>query len=207
MHAEPAPPNSGFVVEPTPALHDCDAAAALREQAETRTAGRRPVREDLSARQTAALQLEGRLDTWLGHHPPGNAEQTRLVAQALATAAREARAVLEAARNAYGLALETLDAHTTAVSDAEQAALKAARTREAVGRLAQEAAEADTHRTEIGELHTQAEEHRATAQDHRDTAARLRGQVTEYAVQAESLRRDAASYTARLDKVAYGNQP
>ncbi|GAA1280884.1 hypothetical protein [Streptomyces aureus] len=207
LHAEPAPPNSGFVVEPTPALHDCDAAAALREQAETRTAGRRPVREDLSARQTAALQLEGRLDTWLGHHPPGNAEQTRLVAQALATAAREARAVLEAARNAYGLALETLDAHTTAVSDAEQAALKAARTREAVGRLAQEAAEADTHRTEIGELHTQAEEHRATAQDHRDTAARLRGQVTEYAVQAESLRRDAASYTARLDKVAYGNQP
>ncbi|MFF7879090.1 hypothetical protein ACFZDM_33255 [Streptomyces californicus] len=207
LHAEPAPPNSGFVVEPTPALHDSDAAAVLREQAETRIAGRRRPLEDLSARQTVAFHLEGRLDTWLHHHPPGNAEQTHSTAQALDNAAREARAALEAARNAYNLALETLDEHNTAVSGAEHAALNAARTRDAFGRLAQDAAEAATHRAEIRELHNWAEEHRATAQGHRDTAARLRGQVTEYAVQTESLRRDAASYTARMDKVAYGNQP
>lgn len=207
LHAEPSPPHNGFVAEPTPALHDCDAAAALREQAETRIASRRRALDDLAARQTAAFQLEDRLDIWLRLHPTGNTEQIRSTAHTLSTAAHEAKSALDAARHAYTQALETLDEHGTAVADAERAALKAAQTCESFGRLASDAAEADTYRAECRELHARAEEHRAAAQDHRDTAARLRRQATECAVQAESLRRDAGSYTARLEKVAYGNQP
>ncbi|MFF7025953.1 hypothetical protein ACFY97_33680 [Streptomyces klenkii] len=207
LHAEPAPPSSGFVVEPTPALHDCEAAAELREQAQARIDRRRRALDDLAARQAAAMQLEGWLVTWLHEHPAGNIEQMRSAAQALSTAAHEATSALGAARDASAQALDTLDEHVAAVADAEHAAHQAAQISDAFGRLALEAAEADQNRAETGTLHAQAEEHCTAAQDHRSAATRLRHQATEYAVQAESLRRDAAGHTARLEKVVYGNQP
>lgn len=197
----------GFVVEPTPALHDPQAAAELREHAEARIEGRRQVLRELTERRTAAFQLGHQLETWLHDHLVGDAERLRSAADAASAAAAEAKSVLNAARDAHMQALDALDNHSVVVTSAEEAAADDARIAESFERLATDVAEADKNRLEIGTLEAEAEGHRVAAQEFREEAERLRNRAIEYAVQAESLRRDAASYTDRLKNVIYGNQP
>ncbi len=207
LEGDPEESGIGFVVEPTPALHDPKAAAELREQAEERIEGRSHALRELAERRTAAFQLGYQLDNWLVEHPAGNAEQLRSVAETASAAAAEAKSVLDTTRDAHTQAVDALDEHAIVVADAEEAAAADMRIAESFGRLAVDVAEADKNRLEIGKLEAEAEGHRAVAQELREEAERLRNQATEYAVQAESLRRDAASYAERLKKVIYGNQP
>ncbi|WP_187285894.1 coiled-coil domain-containing protein [Streptomyces sp. ME109] len=206
LETEPSRPSSGFVVEPTPALHDVQAAAELREQAEARIEDRRRALHECAERQATAYQLEGRLTSWLRDHPAGDIEQLRSVAHARTAAAADAESALDTARATYLQAADTLAVLAPTVTDAEQAALDAARDADSFHLLAREAAEADKSRVEIGTLHAEAEEHRTAAQELREAADRLGDQATEYAVQAESLRRDAAAYAARSAEVVYGDQ-
>ncbi|MEU2388945.1 hypothetical protein ABZ606_30515 [Streptomyces sp. NPDC012461] len=207
LEAEPPQPSNGFVVEPTPALHDSQAAGQLREQAAARIEERRRALNECAERQAAAFQLEVQLTHWLRDHPAGHIEQLRSFANTQSAAATDAKAALDSARDACLQAANILAAHTTTVQDAEQAALETARTADSFQLLAQEAADADTNRAEIETLQTEAAAHHTAAQELSEAADRLRDQATEYAVQAESLRRDAAAYAARLDKVVYGDQP
>lgn len=206
LQTAPNEPSIGFVVEPTPALHDPTAAAGLRKQAEARIENRRHTLHELAERRTAAFQLGNRLDTWLHDHPKGHTDRLRSAAETASTAAAEAKLALDAARDAYAQAVDTLDEHAIVAADAEEAAADATRIADFVGRLAADVAAADKNRAEIGTLEAEAEGHHAAAQECRGEAERLRNRATEYAVQAESLRRDAASYADRLKKVIYGNQ-
>ncbi|MEV4015664.1 hypothetical protein AB0J35_34695 [Nonomuraea angiospora] len=207
LEGEPEESGIGFVVEPTPALHDPKAAVELREQAEERIEGRARALRELAERQTAAFQLGHQLDNWLLEHPAGDAERLRSAAERVSGTAAEAKSVLDSARDAHTQALDALDEHAVVVTQAEEAAAADSRIAESFGRLAADVAEADRKLLEIGTLEAEAEGHRAAAQEFREEAERLRNRATEYAVQAESLRRDAASYADRLKKVVYGNQP
>lgn len=207
LDREPTQLRSGFVVEPTPALHNPDAAADLRQQAQARVEGRSHALHELAERRTAAYQLGNRLDAWLQDHPAGHAERLRSAADTASATAAEAKTALDSARDAHTQAVSILDQHAIVVADAAEAAADAARVAESFGRLLADIAEADKNRVEIAALEAKAEEHRAAAQEHRDKAERLRNQATELAVQTESLRRDAASYADRLKKVVFGNQP
>jgi hypothetical protein len=205
--SDAAQPQIGFVVEPTPALHNPEAAAELRKQAEDRVEGRRHSVQELTERRTAAYQLGNRLDAWLHEHPVGDAQRLRSAVDSAAAAAAAAKTALDTAREAHTQAISILDQRTIVVADAAEAASDAARISESFGRLAAEIAEADKNRLEITALEAEAETHRAAALGHRDKAEQLHNRATELAVQAESLRRDASSYTDRLKKVVFGNQP
>lgn len=197
----------GFVVEPTPALHDPKAAAELREQAEERIESRSHALRELTERRTATSHLGHQLDNWLVDHPAGNAERLRSALETASSIAAEAKFALDTARDAHTQAIDAHDEHAIVVTDAEQVATENTRTAESFGRLAVAVAEADRNRLEISKLEAQADGHRVAAQEFREEAEGLRNRATEYAVQAESLRRDAASYADRLKKVIYGNQP
>ncbi|GAA3809909.1 hypothetical protein GCM10022226_32880 [Sphaerisporangium flaviroseum] len=207
LEGEPEQPGIGFVVEPTPALHDPKAAAELGEQAEARIEGRAHDLHELAERRTAARQLGYQLDTWLHDHPAGQAERLRSAAETASAGAAEAKAKLDAARDAHTRAVDALDEHAVVVADAEETAADDTRIAESFERLAVAAAEADQDRLEISRLKAEAEGRGAAAQEFREVAERLRQRATEYAVQAESFRRDAASYADRLKKIVYGNQP
>lgn len=207
LEGQPEIPGAGFVVEPTPALHDPMAAAGLREQAAARIAGRVDLLSELSKRRERTLQLGNRLDNWLREHPRGDTEQLRSAAEAASAAAADAKSELDAAREAHTQAVHAVDAQTTVVAEAEETAADAVRIAESFGRLAEEVTRADIDRVEVGKLEEEAEAHRAAVQELRTDSERLRNQATEHAVQAESLRRDAASYADRLKKVVVGNQP
>lgn len=204
---EPADAGTGFVVDPTPAMHDPAAAAELRSQAEKRIGDRSGAIGELTRRRTAAFQLGNRLDTWLHDHPAGDTERLRSAGETASAEAAEARSALGAARDAHTQAISSVDRHAIVVADGEEAAAAAARVAGSVGLLAADVAEADKERVQIVALEAEAEGHRQAAQELRDNAEGLRNRATEYAVQAESLRRDAASYAARLKKVVFGNQP
>ncbi|WP_030267225.1 hypothetical protein [Streptomyces violens] len=207
LETELPQPSSGFVVEPTPALHDVQAAAELREQAETRIEDRRRAQHTYTERQTAAFQLEGRLTTWLRDHPAGHIGQLRSVATAREAEATNATSALDTARETYRHAASTLAELAPTIADAEQIAGDTARDAESIRHLADDAAEADTNRTKIRTLNAEAEQHRTAAAELCEQADRLRDRATEYAVQAESLRRDATAYEARLAQVVHGDQP
>jgi hypothetical protein len=207
LKTEPTEPRIGFVVEPTPALHNPKAAGELREQVEARIDSRSHALHELADRRTAAFQLASKLDNWLHDHPAGDAERLRSATETVSAAAVEAKRALDAARGIYAQAVDALDEHAFVVADAEEAAADDARVADFFGRLAADAAVADKNRAETGKLEAEAEGHRAAAYESRGEAERLRNRATEYAVQAESLRRDAASYADRLKKVIYGDQP
>ncbi|MDN3356836.1 hypothetical protein [Actinomadura sp. DC4] len=207
LEGEPEESGIGFVVEPTPAMHDPKAAAKLREDAEARIEGRSHVLRELTERRTATFQLGHQLEAWLHDHPAGDAERLRSATEAASAAAAEAKSVLDAARDAHMQAVDALDEHSVVVTNAEESAADNTRIAESFERLARDAAEADKNRLEIGKLEAEAEGHRAAAQEFREEAERLRNRATEYAVQAESLHRDGASYTDRLKKIDCGNQP
>ncbi|MCF6472374.1 hypothetical protein FAF44_28855 [Nonomuraea sp. MG754425] len=197
----------GFVVEPTPALHDPEAAAALREQARVRIQGRASTLHELAELRKAAFELNHRLGEWLREHPAGDAERLRSAAQAASVAAAEAKSLLDAARERHARAADALDQHAQVVAEAEKAATDDVRTAESFERLAAEATAAGKNRQEIAKLEAEAAGHREAAQEFREEAERSRDRATEYAVQAESFRRDAAAYSDRLKKVVYGNEP
>ncbi|WP_432110564.1 hypothetical protein [Streptomyces sp. AA1529] len=207
LETELSPSGSGFVVEPTPALHDVQAAAELREQAEARIQDRRRAQHTYTERQTAAFQLEGRLTNWLRDHPTGHIGQLRSVANARQADATNAASALDTARETYRQTANTLADLAPTLADTEQTARDTARDAESIHQLAGDAAEADTHRAQIRTLNAEAEQHRTAAAELREQADRLRDHATEYAVRAESLRRDAAAYEARLAKVVHGDQP
>ncbi|NUR63269.1 MAG: hypothetical protein HOV87_32115 [Catenulispora sp.] len=207
LPTEPIELRTGFVVEPTPALHNPKAAAELQEQAEARIDSRSHALHELTERRTAAFQLAGRIDNWLLDHLAGDTERLRSAVETASAAAIEAKRALDAARGTYAQAVDTLDEHAAVAANADQAAADDARVADVFGRLAADAAEADKNRAKTGKLEAEAKGHRATAQEFRDEAERLRNRATEYAVQAESLRRDAASYADRLKKIIYGDQP
>ncbi|MGW0802633.1 hypothetical protein [Nonomuraea sp. NPDC002799] len=197
----------GFVVEPTPALHDPEAAAALREQAQARIQGRASTLHQLAELRKAAFGLNHRLGEWLREHPAGDAERLRSAAQAASVAAAEAKSLLDAARDRHARAADALDQHAQVVAEAEKAATDDVRTADSFERLAAEDTAAGKNRLEIAKLEAEAAGHREAAQEFREEAERSRDRATEYAVQAESFRRDAAAYSDRLKKVVYGNEP
>lgn len=207
LEREPAEQPMGFVVEPTPALHNPQAAADLREQVEARVEGRSLALREHAGRRTAAFQLGSQLDVWLHDHPAGDAERLRFEAETASAVAAEAKAALDAARAEHTQSVSVVDEHAIVVADLEAAAAEATRVAEAFERLAGDVAVAEENRVEIAVLEAEAEGHRTAAEELRDEAERLRNRATEYAVQAESLRRDAAAYADRLKKVVFGNQP
>lgn len=203
---EPIESGTGFVVEPTPALHDPKAAADLRDQAEKRMKDRSHTLHEFTEGRAATFQLGNRLDIWLHDHPAGDAERRRSAAETASTVAAEAKSALNAARDAHTEAVSAVDRHAVVVADTQTAASDATRVEESFSQLAADLATADKHRIEIDALEKEAERHRAAAQNLRADAERLRNLATEHAVQAESLRRDAASYADRLKRVIFGNQ-
>ncbi|MFF3567941.1 hypothetical protein ACFYXQ_09205 [Nocardia jiangxiensis] len=206
LHA-PTEALNGFVVEPTPALHDPVAAAELREQAQARIDNRSHALADLGKRRSAAFTLGTRLETWLRDHPAGAAGQLRSAIETASTAAAQAKTALDTARAAHTQAVQDLDQHSAIVTATEETVDAATRLSESVKTLAAEVAKAARHRGEIASLTAEAEGHRAAAKQYRIDAAKLRARATEHAVRAESLRRDGDLYANQLKKIVVGDQP
>ncbi|WP_433620882.1 hypothetical protein [Nocardia sp. CA-120079] len=206
QHA-PAETGSGFVVEPTPALHDPVAAAELREQAEARIEDRSHALRDLGERRSAAFTLGTRLETWLRDHPAGAVGQLRSAVDTASAAASVAKAALDTARAAHTQAVDSVEERSSVVAAAEEVAGAATRLSESVTTLAAEVIAADRHRVEIASLTAEAEGHRTAAQQYRTAAAKLRTRATEHVVRAESFRRDGDLYADKLKKIVVGNQP
>ncbi|PFX02160.1 hypothetical protein CJ469_02605 [Nocardia farcinica] len=204
---ESVEPAVGFVVEPTPALHDPQIAADLQEQAETRIENRRPTIEQLTDRRAAASRLGSRLESWLDAHPAGETARRRSAADAATHAAAQAKSAISAARDEHKNAADTADQRAIVVREVEEAADDANRIAESVAQLSADVTAAGKHRADIARLESEAEGHRTSAEEAQNLAQRLRTKATEHAVQAESLRRDSASYTERLTTIVYGNQP
>ncbi|RBQ14480.1 hypothetical protein DP939_40125 [Spongiactinospora rosea] len=198
---------NGFVVEPTPALHDLEAAAALQEQARARIQGRAAALRELAELRKAAFELNHRLGEWLREHPAADVERLRSEAQAASVAAAEAKSLLDTARDRYARAADAVDQHAQVVIEAEETAADDVRTAESFEQLTADAAAADKDRLEIARLEAEAVGYRDAAQEFREQAERSRDRATEYAVQAESFRRDAAAYADRIKKVVHGNEP
>ncbi|NNH73855.1 hypothetical protein HLB23_29050 [Nocardia uniformis] len=207
LEAEVSEPLDGFVVEPTPALHDPQAAAELREQARIRIDERRHPMDDLIERESAAAELRLRLGQWIHGHPAGTMERLRHTVASTAAAAHQAKAVLDGANELQARAVDAYDQHVATVAAAESAAQAAVRAAEFVERLATDAAKAAEARAAAASLLAEAAGHLETAREQRATAGRLHGQATEFAVRAESIRVRGDAHTERLRKVVYGTEP
>ncbi|NKY31433.1 hypothetical protein [Nocardia gamkensis] len=198
---------TGFVVEPTPALHDPVAAAQAREQARARIDERARAIGELTARRATASRLSDRLDTWIRDHPVSTAERLRSAAHAARERATEAESARETADDAYTKAVNNLELLAESVEEAEAAAEAAERIARECTQLANDVQAAELDTVEIASLTEQAGQLSATAEEHRARATRLRKQSREHALSAESLRRDATAATKKLNAVIYGNEP
>ncbi|OLT40092.1 hypothetical protein BJF85_25405 [Saccharomonospora sp. CUA-673] len=202
----PAATGAGFVVEPTPAMHDPAAATELRSDVEARMADRNVTIADLAERHAHAQQLRDRLDTWIRDHPAGDVERLRSAAETAAADATDAKVALDAAHEAHTQSVSAFDEHVIVLKDAEAAAVDAVNIAASMTQLAADLVEADQCRRQITELDAQTNQYRNDAGERRQQAEALRNQATESAVQAESYRRDAAVYVQRLKTVVVGNE-
>ncbi|MBS2532561.1 hypothetical protein KGQ20_07230 [Catenulispora sp. NF23] len=206
LQEEPGGAGVGFVVEPTPALHDPSAAAKLREQAERRIEDRQPVMEDLAGRRESARALADRLNGWLDKYPAGDIERLQSEAASTTLSAAAATKALQAARNVHKAAIDAIDDHAVVVAVAEQDAAEQALAVQQFSQLVTAVNEVAPYRTQIEVLEGTARGHLEAAQTLREQAEQLRSQATEHAVQAESFLRDAASFAERRGKIVYGDQ-
>ncbi|QSE87852.1 hypothetical protein JWS13_04120 (plasmid) [Rhodococcus pseudokoreensis] len=116
---------SGFVIDPTPALYDEDAAAARRNELYTQMNRRADELAELRALIDVTEGVHRDLAQWRRANPPGRLAQLRAGAASATRRAIEAQSALEAAETALAQAKtekEKAEVAATGAADAERAA-------------------------------------------------------------------------------------
>ncbi|WP_431032311.1 hypothetical protein ACQYWQ_03005 [Streptomyces sp. P6-2-1] len=199
---------SVFLVPPNPAMHDEHAADEERQQLRARATAREEEIRTLAARLGKDRELGARLASWRSGCPAGRLTELAAAAAEARTAAAEAAAVLEEARERRAETEEAASAAAVAREERGEAAQRARRAADALaglahrlrergrwtGRLrelAEEAAEAEARAQTCLDRARAADEDRRAAQraadDARRTARALRAERAEIAGAPEEL--------------------
>ncbi len=189
-------PEGVYVVEPTPALFDEDAAAERREELATQMARRGAEIQAGAAQLNLVSDARNDLQRWRRANPPGHL--ARLRETAATTSEREAAALkhLEASRVELEEAAAALEEAEAAVEqgriDERNAADRAVKL-ESLAELVESATEAQRL---IPELATEVDQHRRVAEDALDHRRRAESAQSDHAVRAEQARAQAQRHRA-----------
>jgi hypothetical protein len=195
----------GFVVEPSPALYDPQAAAILREEIRTRVEENEREATDLQNRQRAAGHAATALRAWIAANPEGTANDLERKAAAAAKDAEIAQVKLDKARSTAEDANADAEAARLRVADLEPKAQTAHDDYEAFTTLADKYSNAQSQLKQALTAEKQGLGLAAKALTARSQATEFGRKASELAVQAEGRRNAAAAFSNRLKDVTHGS--